>query len=415
MVINGTVRSHHGWLHAALLVCLEAYQALQPTATILALGIKLYLPSEVARIIGLLQGNLQEARIDQWPITEVISFPGHVLVYAQGTSRDLHWFCMEAFQQAHALRYLIRGVGNDYLEARPTHAARRASAPIPEAMVPSLQKIARSQPHEPCSVRARQACATAPSFKSRETFGQEGHPARLTGTPFGVIVAPPLLQPGAPGTAANPIGAVQTEQARFPEPGVPLDTASALLRDYLGAYRWCLTVPAVESCRQLAESYTAARSARADEAGARQLTREGHADAELAAQAVQDAQARIRSLQQELLTAEAAHKDAMRHEQDVQERLQSAHAAVAAATRTVLATEQRVEAQYAATRQLMEQTGALTQEEAHRTDSEPSAAAAPPPAREQKQAITKDTVANLAESLAEVLRGGGFSTCCAHV
>ena len=40
-VINGTVRSHHGWLHAAMLVCLEAYQALQPTATILALGIKL--------------------------------------------------------------------------------------------------------------------------------------------------------------------------------------------------------------------------------------------------------------------------------------------------------------------------------------------------------------------------------------
>ena len=135
---------------------------------------------------------------------------------------------------------------------------------------------------------------------------------------------------------------MQTEQARSPEPGVPLDTASALLQDYLSAYRWRLTVPAVASCRQLAESYTAARSARADEAGARQLTREGHADAERATQAAQEAQARVRNLQQELQAAEAAQIEAAQHAQRAQEQLQSAHAAVAATSRKVLAVEQQV-------------------------------------------------------------------------
>ena len=91
--------------------------------------------------------------------------------------------------------------------------------------------------------------------------------------------------------------------------------------------------------------------------------------------------------------------------EEAQGRLQAAHAAVAAAARTVLAAEQRVETQYAATRQLMEQSGAIYQAQAHRKDSKSPAAAASPLAGQHKQAIAKDTVANLAESLAEALRG----------
>ena len=112
-------------------------------------------------------------------------------------------------------------------------------------------------------------------------------------------------------------------------------------------------------------------------------------DHEFAAKAAHDTQARIHSLQQQLAAAETAHAEAAEREEDARGHLQAAHAQVAAATRAALAAEQRVEEQYAATRQLMEQSGALSQPQADKTQGKSPAAAAVPPAKQQNRKLLR--------------------------